>query len=188
MLSKTTGGSDAILADVARVRELLSSQDGEYEVRDFIPQLYRIHDYDKMGNRPVGTVDCGSFRLPDTPKSLYRALFLLRPVSVSFVTENQNIIRPAPTQGDMYKQCILTIVSPDYDFVATLEFFKYELALYFSASEKYITGRRSCVISGAPGSDNGIQYRGPEPEAWFGLLKELLTREWMVYGGNDFSV
>jgi len=178
-----------VVSAVAHARALLSSEENaEYELRELIPTLYRVHDYEKMGDRPIGTVDCGSARLIDTPKCLYRALFLFKPVSISFVTENPNIIRPAPEYGDMYKQCILTLVSPDYHLMATVEFFKYELALYFSASAKHTNGKTRGVIAGAPGSDNGIKFIGPEAEAWFGLLKELLERSWMVYGGNDFEV
>lgn len=163
------------LGIVERIREMLNGNEGEYDARELVPSLYLIHDYDTQGNRLVGTYPCGSVRLTDTPASLYRALFLFRPERASF--------------KDMYKNAFLTLVSPDYHLVATLEFFKYEMAIYFEASREYVSGTsQSPIISGLPGSDNGIQYNGEYPEAWFGLLRELLTRKWMVYGGNDFEV
>jgi hypothetical protein len=166
-----------ILKGLEDARALLESPDGdgEYEVREILSGLYKVHDYESMGNRPVGTYDCGSVELADTPKALYRALFLFKPVGLSF--------------KDMYKGTLLTLASPDYSLVATVEFFKYELAVYFSASKDHVSGTKgSAIIGGAPGSDNGIQFKGEVATAWFGFLVDLLNRQWMVYGGNDFEV
>ena len=166
-----------ILGMVKEAALLLVRDDGgEYDLREFIKRtgLYRIHDYETMGNRTVGTFDCGSVKLVDTPKSLYRALYLFAPERLSFKS--------------MYKTCLLTLTAPDQSLVATVELFKYELALYYSASKEHVEGHGSNVICGAPGYDNGIRFKGEVAEAWFGFIKLLLTREWDVYGGNNFQV
>ena len=71
---------------LARANELLNNPEEEYNVREFVKhsRLFTIHDYKEMGERPVSTYDCGSARLKDTPKVLYRALFLFAPEHVSF--------------------------------------------------------------------------------------------------------
>jgi hypothetical protein len=160
---------------LALIREIRAFE-FDSEIQEFISQtgLYRIHDYETMGNRPIGTRDCGSVKLADTPKSLYRCMFLFRPERVSFQA--------------MHKRGLLTLVSPDYKLVASIEFFKYELGLYFSATPEHTTGRGSTVINGGPGADNGVQPHGDVAVAWFGLLRELLDREWEIYGGNNFVV
>lgn len=161
---------------LARANELFGDPEQEYDLREFVKGsgIFRIHDYGAMGERPVGTYDCGSTRLKDTPKSLYRAMFLFAPERISF--------------KEMYKGTLLTLVSPDYNLVASVEFYKYELAIYFSASKEHVEGRGSNVICGLPGSDNGIRFKGEIAQAWFGLITGLLDREWSVYDGNNFEV
>jgi hypothetical protein len=165
-----------ILGLLARANELAGNPEQEYDFREFLKGsgLVRIHDYETMGVRPVGTYDCGSVRLKDSAKSLYRAMFLFAPERVSF--------------KEMYKGNLLTLVAPDYNLVASVEFYKYELAVYFSASKDHVEGRGSGVICGLPGSDNGVRFKGEIAQAWFGLIAGVLDREWMVYGGNDFAV
>jgi len=166
----------SMIETISVARELLEQPDGagQYDLRNVLKILYLIHDYDIKGNRPVGTYDCGSARLENTTNSLYRALFLFRPERLSFKS--------------MYKTELLTLVSPDYSLVASLGFYKYELALYFSASKENLAGRESNIICGLPGSDNGVTYKGAVASAWFGLLKDVLNHKWMIYGGNDFEV
>lgn len=166
-----------VLKLVNEARTILASEDGEYEAREFIIRtgLYKIHDYASMGDRPVGTYPCGSKRIKDTPKSLYRVLFLFRPSAISF--------------DDMYKTTLLTLVSPDYSLVAEIDLFKYELGVYFQASREHVSGtRQHAVQGGAPGTDNGIAIQSETAKAWCSFLVELIQREWMVYGGNDFEV
>ncbi len=162
---------------LAQVNELFGDPEREYDLREFLKHsgIVRIHDYQTMGARPVGTYDCGSTRLKDTPKSLYRAMFLFEPERVSF-------------KGEMYKGSLLTLVSPGYQLVASLEFYKYELAIYFSATKEHVEGRGSNIVCGLPGSDNGVRFKGEIAQAWFGLITGLLDREWDVYGGNNFAV
>lgn len=168
------------LAFLKEAMALLEDPDGgEYELREFLKShsLYVVHDYEAKGDRPIGTIDCGSVALEDTPACLYRALFLFRPEWVSF--------------KDMYKNSLLTLVSPDYRLVASIDFFKYEMGVYFSASKEHttISSTANCgIISGMPGADNGVKFQGELAEQWFGFLVKLLTRKWMVYSGNNFEV
>lgn len=163
---------------VNEARALLSNEDGgEYDTRKFIEEsgLYKIYNYQTMGRRPVGTYPCGSVKLQDTPKCLYRALFIFRPEAISF--------------RDMYKMNLLTLVSPDFQLVAEIDLFKYEMAVYCNASKGHVSGtRQHAVIAGAPGWDNGISAQSETAKAWFGFLVDLLNREWVVYDGNDFFV
>jgi hypothetical protein len=166
----------ALAANLAKAHELFGCPDREYELREFLKAsgIFQIYDLTTQDDLPAAIYECGSVRLEDTPKTFYRAMFLFHPISVSFET--------------MYKTPLLTLVSPDRHLVATLEFYKYELALYFMATKEHIEGRGSNVICGLPGSDNGVHFKGEIAEAWFGLITKLLNREWMVYGGNDFAV
>lgn len=158
-----------------KLNGLLASEDGEYEARERFGSVYLLHDYEVDGNRKVGTVECGSFEFLDTPKALYRLLFLTKATRVDF--------------SDMYKSCSLfALTSPDGQFVADFQFYKYELAAYLSAAKEHIEGRQHSVLCGVPGSDNGIRARTPELTLWAETLKTCLDRSWMVYGGNDFTV
>jgi hypothetical protein len=162
------------LQALEKLNKLLQSADGEYEAREQFREVYLLHDY-SQGKRTVGTIECGSFGFQDTPKALYRLLFLAQPKQVDF--------------SDMYKSCSLfALVSPDGEFVADFEFFKFELAAYLSAAPVHIEGRMSSIIAGAPGADNGIHAKSPELQLWAATLKKCLDRSWMVYGGNDFEV
>ena len=175
-MSETKTEPKNIIETIKDARALLEQPDGEgqYELCNLLPLLYVVHDYEAQRDRPVGTYECGSVRLESTTNSLYRALFLFKPKRVSFTS--------------MYKDTLLVLASPDYNLVASLEFFKYELAIYFSASKENVAGRGSNIISGLPGAHNGVTYKGEVPAAWFGLLTDLLNHKWMVYGGNDFEV
>jgi len=158
-----------------KLNGLLASADGEYEAREMFGSVYFLHDYKVDGNRKLGTVECGSFGFLDTPKALYRLLFLSKANRVDF--------------SDMYKSCSLfALTSPDGQFVADFQFYKYELAAYLSAAKEHTEGRQHSVLCGVPGSDNGIRTRSPELKLWADTLKKCLGRSWMVYGGNDFEV
>ncbi len=119
---------------------------------------------------------CGSIGLPDTPKSLYRALYLFEPNDVDF--------------SDMYKSKILNVVSPHGDYAARLYLFKYELSLYFYCRERLITKTKDDhgIRCNIPGADNSLACSGPVGNLWFEVLVAALNREWDVYCGNDFMV
>jgi len=163
-----------LLETLETLNLLLDSPDDEYDAREEFRSIYLLHDYAK-GNRKVGTIECGSFDFEDTPKALYRLLFLARPARVDF--------------SDMYKsKSLFALTSADGCFVADFQFFKYELAAYLSATREHTEGRQSVLIAGAPGSDNGIRAKSPELKLWASTLKKCLDKKWMVYGGNDFEV
>jgi len=155
-----------------RFNALLDSD--EDEARKAFHGIYRVHDYAE-GKRQVGTIECGSFGFEDTPKALYRLLFLAKPKRVDF--------------SDMYKsESLFALTSVNGAFVADFQFYKYELAAYVSAAKEHIEGRESGIICGVPGSDNGIRAKSPELRLWASTLKKCLDRTWMVYCGNDFEV
>jgi hypothetical protein len=166
--------SKALANALKKLTEVLSSEDGEYDAQEQFQQVYLLHDYN-AGDRKIATIECGSFGFKDTPKVLYRLLFLTRAKSVDF--------------SDMYKSASLfALTSPDGQFVADIQFFKYELAAYISAPREHIEGRMYGIIAGAPGSDNGIRAKSPELKLWAETLRRCLDKSWMVYGGNDFEV
>lgn len=141
---------------------------------DVFRRTYKWHDY-RAGDRPVGTNDCGGVKFDDTPRSLYRALFWVNPSFVDF--------------SDMYKTgSMLDLCSPDYHFVCSLQLFKYELGAYFACAKQHIEGQPHMVIASAPGSDNGMRCRSALGNKWFDVAITAFSREWMIYGGNDFRV
>lgn len=117
---------------------------------------------------------CGSAELTDTPKALYRVLWLMRPKSVDF--------------SDMYKDSLLCIATPDKRFVATFDLFKYMAGVRFYCPKDLIGGRGTGIIAGAPGADNGWHCTDEVGNLFFNTVKAILEYKHMVYGGNDFEV
>ena len=167
---------EIILTDeLQKLNAFLDSDDGDWDAHDVFPKVYMLHDYAVDGDRKVGTIECGSFSFTDTPKALYRVLFLAKPKRIDF--------------SSMYKSnSLFALTSPDGHFVADFQTYKYELAAYLSAAPEHVEGRESGLICGVPGSDNGIRAKSPELKLWADTLKKCLDRTWMVYGGNDFEV
>lgn len=146
----------------------------EEDPGEIFRRVYKWHDY-REGNRPRGVVDCGSVKFEDTPRSLYRALFWVAPSFVDF--------------SDMYKTgTLIDLCSPDYDFLCSLQLFKYELGAYFECAEQHKEGRLSMIQGGWPGCDNGVRCKSDLGKKWFGVIVRALTQEWSVYSGNNFSV
>ena len=118
---------------------------------------------------------CGSYAFSDTPKALYRTLWLCEPNHVDF--------------SDMYKGPLLAVATPDKRFLAVFELFKYEASLYFYAPRETVqdTGP-GFVEAGWPGADNGWRCTDPTGQLFFDVLKELLEYCHCVYGGNNFEV
>lgn len=160
--------------ELERVRALLTDDhERDFEARELIEEsgIFRVH----TGPFPIEVFECGSTGLEDTPKSLYRALFLLKPQhSLCFAR--------------MYKGSLIQVAAPNNTLAASIEFFKYELALYFYATKEHIQGNGSSIISGLPGADNGVRFSTEVAAEWFSLLTDVLNREWEVYSGNDFIV
>ena len=164
--------------DIQLLNEILDADDNgidhDKSHEDVFPRIYKTHIYEIDGNRQKGTVECGSVRV-DSTKGLYRLLYLCQPKQVDF--------------SDMYKSSSLfAITSPDHEFVGDVQFYKYQLAICFSATADHVKGRESNIVSGIPGYNNGVRAADPLLRSWCDTLKRCLDREWMVYGGNDFRV
>jgi len=112
----------------------------------------------------------------DTPKSLYRFLYLWQPKKINF--------------SDMYK-CQLALINLNDAAVVCLDLFKYELAAYFYVPKKDIIQKPTHLIEihcGIPGcEENEIK---PESRALeeIELFIALLENEHDVYLGNNFIV
>lgn len=119
-------------------------------------------------------VGCGSYKLTDTPRALYRLLWLLRPKGLDF--------------SDMYKAQLLEFALPDRRFVCEFYWFKYEAGLYFYAVREAVGGHGSGIIGGWPGCDNGWYCTDPLGNLFFQVVREIIEYEHTVYGGNNFKV
>jgi hypothetical protein len=164
------------MAEIDKLKSLLDSDDeydNDYEAQEVFRRVYLVHDY-ADGDRMVPTSQCGSFKFKNTPKALYRLLFLARPKRINF--------------DDMYKSTLFALTSVDGRFVADFDFYKYKLAAYLSATAEHIEGRNSMIMCGVPGANNGIRIKTPELQMWADTLKKCLNKKWMIYGGNDFEV
>lgn len=163
-----------VVKKMKQLRKLLQNGDPEGEAKDLFRKIYVLHEYNISGNRKVEVYECGSVAL-DTPRALYRLLFLAQPTQVDF--------------SDMYKsESLFALTSPDHRFVADPQFYKYALMLSFSAQKDFVTGRPHTVQGGMPGIDNGIRSGSPVLTEWCDLLKVCLDHAWLVYGGNEFEV
>lgn len=147
-------------------------------ISDLFPECYHWHDYRK-GNRPYPTCDCGSVGFTDTPKALYRALYLLQPAVVDF--------------SDMYKTgTLVDFTDPDGRFLCSLQLYKYEVALYFGCRRELLIDEQAKqglrISCGVPGADNGVKCSDPLGNLFFEVATMALNFEHDVYGGNDFKV
>jgi len=148
-------------------------EDGD-SFRTVLKRIAKWHDY-REGNRPVGTTSCGGYQFNDTPKSLYRALYLFSPAEVDF--------------SDMYKTgTLIQICSPCYRFCASLELHKYEFAAYFGCATELAVGRSEAIRGGCATADNGVKCNSDLGNKWFDLIVKVLEHKFMVYSGNSFEV
>jgi hypothetical protein len=154
-----------------------SDWEAEDEARRLAGDLFRVHDFRLEGDLKVRVRECGSAGFEDTPRSLYRLLYIFsaqaREKRRSFLVDFE----------DMYKSCSLfAIVSPDGHFVADPQFYKYRLCLQCRASKQHVEGQEHGVLCGVPGHDNGVRMASPLLRDWWALLLRLLNRQWRVYG------
>lgn len=165
----------AVLNQAARTGQRYIGKEGEeISAADYFGRIFFRHDY-TTGPRTVKTVECGGMVIADTPRCLYRLLFLTNPPMLDF--------------SDMYKTGeMFALLSPDGQFAAHVELWKYELAIRFSAGPEHVTGRSSAIQCGIPGVDNGIQGHSPLLKAWQDCLRLCLNSKWDVYSGNNFAV
>ncbi len=129
-----------------------------------------------------------SVAFSDTPKSLYRFLYLWGGHALDF--------------SDMYKSTI-AVIDLNGAAVAKLAFFKYQLAAYFYVPEGDIIVKPVPAIatpagplfvsSGIPGIEDDDEYRpqlveGSKAEEEIQAFITLLEKEHDVYPGNNFRV
>lgn len=54
-------------------------EESELSIEEIFSKCFQWHDYEKKGDRPIGTKNCGSYGFEDTSKSFYRLLYLTHP-------------------------------------------------------------------------------------------------------------
>lgn len=119
--------------------------------------------------------DCGSYKVDDTPKAMYRLFHLLEPESVDFST--------------MYRGDLFYFVSVDELFMVRVSLFEYELGLYFLAPEETIDkSEAACVPSAWPGADNRIRLTDSTGVDFFEMVKKIVEHELDVYPVGEFKV
>lgn len=111
----------------------------------------------------------------NTPKDLYRLLYLFKPIGVDF--------------DDMYGQGLFGIVSPCHRFAMSFYFHKYELAAFQFVRKEFAVQTHSVGITcGIPGADNGVTTMHKDARRFFRMIDVALRTTWDVYSGNSFSV
>ncbi len=147
---------------------------GSDEPQDVFGRVYKWHDY-RQGNRRQATVSCGGVEFDDTPRALYRALYLLRPAVVDF--------------SDMYKTgTLVDFCSPDKQFMCSVQLHKYETCMRFFCCPEHAVGQPEFVQGGWASCDNGVRCTSDIGNQWFAVAKVALNWTWGVYPGNEFSV
>lgn len=116
----------------------------------------------------------GDVLITDTPRSLYRLLYLVKPKAVDF--------------SDMYKSEMFHFFSKDFRFLVQVYLFKYELGLYFYCLPELLEGKGRGVWAGMPGANNGYLCKDEAGRKFFEMVAKAANYKWMVYGGNDFEV
>lgn len=120
-------------------------------------------------------VSAGSACVENTPDSLYRILYLLKPKHLDF--------------SDMYKTRLLSFFSGDRRFFIDIGLYNYEMDLRFYALRELVDmSEATGVYCGVPGTDNGYRVTDEDGKACFAMVKEAVEYTWCVYPGNDFEV
>ncbi len=112
----------------------------------------------------------------DTPKSLYRFLYLWEPKHIDF--------------SDMYKST-LAIIDLDGKGLVYLDLYKYELAAYFYVPPEELKPKPEQAIEmscGVPGTEDEEFIEGSKAKGEFEAFVKLLEQELDVYPGNNFRV
>ena len=146
-------------------------KDDAESIEDEFRKCVKVATPDVVGNY----YDCGSYKAEDTPKGLYRLLYLLEPDAVDF--------------SSMYRGQLFAFVSTDERFLVKVSLFEYELGLYFLAPEETIDrSEAACVPAAWPGADNRIRCTDPVGAAFFGMVRKIVEHEYDVYPVGDFRV
>lgn len=135
-----------------------------------------------------GDLKYRSIAFSDTPKCLYRFLYIWEPATLDF--------------SDMYNSRI-ALIDLNGAAIAKLAFFKYELAAYFYVPKDDLIVKPVPAIatplgplyisSGIPGIEDDDKYRpqlveGSKAEEEIQAFIALLEQEHDVYPGNNFRV
>jgi len=121
-------------------------------------------------------VRCWSFSFKDTPKTLYRFLYLWKPEEMDF--------------SDMYK-CVLALIDLNGVGIVELELYKYEVSAYLYVHPSELKPRPHYAIEiscGVPGTENEEFIEGSKAKEEFEMLGTLLEMTHAVYPGNNFEV
>lgn len=122
-----------------------------------------------------GWIRAVSVSFKDTPKSLYRFLYIWEPKQVDF--------------SDMYK-CTFAIIDLGIGLVY-LDLYKYEIAAYFYVPPAELKPQPKHVIEiscGVPGTEDVEFIEGSKAIEEFEAFITLLEQEHDVYPGNNFRV
>lgn len=141
----------------------------EKKVRERYPLLTETPKEKKCWERAA------SVFFKDTPKSLYRFLYIWAPEQVDF--------------SDMYK-CTFAIIDLGIGLVY-LDLFMYELAAYFYVPPSELKPQPVLAIEiscGVPGTEDVEFIEGSKATEEFEAFITLLEQEHDVYPGNDFRV
>lgn len=117
-----------------------------------------------------------SIGFKNTPKALYRFLYLWEPKNIDF--------------SDMYKST-LALIRIHEKGIILLSLYKYELSAYLFVTLDEIKPRERYSIEiqcGVPGVDNEMLKDNSEIGKQFQIFKGLLEMEYDVYPGNNFKV
>ena len=166
-----------ILTDPARRWSVEDDFEEETSCYEVFNEIYAMHNYERDGDREIGTTDCGSVRFSDPAKAMYRLIVLSEPGMVDF--------------SDTYKsEAMFALRSPCWQFVAEFQFFKGEFACYFSCPTAHlpkIQQGKYKVTCGIPGHKEPF-CTSEKGMAWMSTLTDILNSPVLVYSGNNFWV
>jgi hypothetical protein len=117
-----------------------------------------------------------SIYFSNTPKSLYRFLYIWQPENINF--------------SHMYKS-VVAYVDLNGTGVAVMEFYKYQFAVYFYVPEREIKPQSMGMISvncGVPGTEHNQFVEGSQAKLEFDRFVAILEAKHDVYTGNNFVV
>jgi len=155
------------------IKALLNYDDTDDEnVEYYLKQkvmVLRPEDYDKKCYR------CGLHVVEDTPKALYRLLYLFGQPSMNFTK--------------MYKEGLLWLVSPNGQFLVECYFSKYLLCLeYWVLNSNDINPKLESWQRWPYSFEQGTRCINPDGQSFFELVTSALESKWDIYNGTDFIV
>lgn len=157
------------------LENLLKTMDGDEQYDFFKEEVKKRYPIiQDTGNQDF--IQVTSIAFEDTPKNLYRFLYLWEPEDIDF--------------SDMYKS-ELALIRIHKESVISLNFYKYELAGYLFVTPNHIQPRLQHEIEiqcGVPGFENEMLIDKSDIYKEFQIFKGLLEKKQNVYPGNNFFV